>query len=166
MPLDTPYANDVLLLGDAVVWGTCMLGDDLGTVVSCRLKRSGTPKEIVDQHEILVALLMLNPRLELELETVFELGVPVPGLMDEIEFPFLQIAGRVMDAEIAWERGTERALTIRASQWDALRNATLNKIFPSTLSYRGGPEGAFLQLNDNSQLTNNANTSFRLNVAA
>lgn len=166
MPFDTPHANDVLLLGDTVIWGTCMLGDDLGTVVSCRLKRTGNLQDITDQHGILKAMLLLNPRFELELETVFELAVPVPGLFDELSFPFLQISGRVQEADILWERGSERGLSIRASNWDALKNATLVSIFPSTVPFLGAPEGAILTTNGGVPITLNSTEPITLNTAA
>lgn len=166
MSFATDHANDVLLLGDAVIWGTCMLGDDLGTVVSCRLKRTGTPQDITDQHGILKAMLLLNPRFELDLETVFELGVPVPGLMDALDFPFLQITGRVLDADILWERGGERGLSIRASNWDSLRDATLVHIFPSTVPFLGAPEGAILTTNGGVPITLNSTEPITLNTAA
>jgi hypothetical protein len=164
MPFATDHANDVLLLGDTVIWGTCMLGDDLGTVVSCRLKRTGNLQDITDQHGILKAMLLLNPRFELDLETVFEFGVPVPGLMDELDFPFLQIKGRVIDAEILWQRGGERGLSIRASNWDALRNAELVQHWPSTAPFLGTPEGAILTTNDNTPINANDDTPFTVNT--
>jgi hypothetical protein len=165
MPLDTLYSNDVLLLGDTVIWGTCMLGDDLGTVVSCRLKRTGNLQDLSDQNGILKAMLLLNPRYELELETVFDAGVAVPGLFDVIDFPYLELSGRVTEADIAWERGTERALSIRASQWDSLINAALTGTGFSSLNLRGDPEGAPLLLNSGGNLTFNTGSNITLNAA-
>jgi hypothetical protein len=165
MAINTLYGDDVLLLGDQVVWGTCMLGEDLGTVVSCRLKRTGNLQDLSNQDGILKAMLMLNPRYELELETVFDAGVSVPGLFDVIDFPYLQLSGRVTEADIAWERGTERALSIRASQWDALINAALTGTGLSRLSLRGEVDGAALTLNTGLNLTLNTGLNLTLNAA-
>lgn len=162
MAINTLYGDDVLLLGDPVIWGTCMLGDDLGSVVSCRLKRTGNLQDISDQNGVLKAMLMLNPRYELELETVFDAGVPVPGLFDLIDFPYLQLSGRITEADIAWERGTERALSIRASQWDSLINAALTGTGLSSLTLRGDPDGFSFLLNTGAEFLLNTNAPLKL----
>jgi hypothetical protein len=162
MAIDTLYGDDVLLLGDPVIWGTCMLGDDLGSVVSCRLKRTANLQDISDQHGELLAMLMLQARFELELETVFDAGVAVPGLFDTIEFPYLKISGRITEADIAWERGTERALSIRASQWDSLINASLNGSGLGSIELRGDPGGFSLLLNTGAEFLLNSNTPLKL----
>jgi hypothetical protein len=166
MPIDTLIPpSQVLVLGQQVVWGTCMLGSALGTVVSCRLRRTGDSQAITDQHSITVAMLMVNPRFELDLETVFDADVELPGLMDEITFPYLAVKGRVLNVEILWESGSERALSLRATRWDSLASAALTPIHLSSIRLADGTAGSALLANSGDPFTLNNDTPLLLNAA-
>lgn len=135
MALDTVLGNDVLLLGDQVVWGTMMLGDDFGSVESSSVKRTADKKEIENGAGNLKAFLLTKPRFELSFDTIFDATVTPPGLMDEIAFPLVAVTGRVLDVTVKYEKGKERILTIEATYWDSLASATAYRLEPVTHVY-------------------------------
>jgi hypothetical protein len=135
MPLDTDHGNNVLLLGDQVVWGTCMLGDEFGQVESASVKRTADKVEIENCAGNLKSLLLTKPRFEVTLETIFEASVEAPGLMDIIALPLVGVMGRVMDVSVKWEKGKERALSIEITHWDSLAEATGYSLNPTTGVY-------------------------------
>jgi hypothetical protein len=135
MALNTTFGDDVLLLGDQVVWGTCMLGDDFGQVDSSSVKRTADKVEIENCIGNLKSLLLTKPRFELTLDCIFDTTVTAPGLMEEIALPLVGVTGRVMDVTVKWEKGKERMLSIEVTHWDALATATAYKLDPATGTY-------------------------------
>lgn len=135
MPLDTEHGNNVLLLGDQVVWGTCMLGDEFGQVESASVKRTADKVEIENCAGNLKSLLLTKPRFEVTLETIFETSVEAPGLMDIIALPLVGVMGRVLDVSVKWEKGKERMLSIELTHWDSLADATGYSLNPTTGVY-------------------------------
>lgn len=135
MALDTTLGNNVLALTNTIVWGTMMLGDDFGEIISASVKRTGDKKEIENGAGNLRAFLLTKARFELNFETRFDSAVEAPGLMNEIDFPLVGVTGRVLDVTPKWEGGKERILTIEASFWDSLASAVLYTLNPVTGVY-------------------------------
>lgn len=120
------YADDdVLILGRAKpVLGTAMLGDDFGTIKRATLVRTGEREEIKDDAGNLKLLLINNPGFTVTLECVFDATVTPPGLLQEIDLPYVGVTGRVMEGvTILWEDGSERGLSIPVAQWDSMETA-------------------------------------------
>lgn len=121
----TTYGNDVLILGDHVVIGTAMLGNDFGTVKSTSVKRAADKEELENGAGNLRAVLLKKPGFEMTLEVAFDATVTAPGLMERIALPLVGVVGRVMPGvEVKWEAGKERGLSIPVSSWDSLENAS------------------------------------------
>lgn len=137
MALSTTFDDKILLLGEQVVWGTCMLGSDFGTVVSASVKRTADKVEVENCIGNLKSLLLTKPRFELSLSCIFASSVTAPGLLEEIALPLVGVTGRVMDVTVKWERGKERMLDIEVSHWDALEEA---------VAYSLGTNGTYTSL--------------------
>jgi hypothetical protein len=116
---------DVLVLGSArPVLGTAMLGDAFGTIKRATVTRTGEREEIKDDAQNLRLLLINNPGFQLVLEVCFDADVTPPGLLDEIELPYVGVTGRVMEGvTLLWEEGGERGMSIPVSQWDSMEDA-------------------------------------------
>jgi hypothetical protein len=124
MPLSTALANKTLVLGDQLIFGTCMLGSAFGQIKTASLKRTADRELIANCHGNLRAVLLKNPRFELVLKTVFDSTVTAPGLMEEITLPLVAVTARIMDVSVEWDENGERMLSIEASHWDALAAAS------------------------------------------
>jgi hypothetical protein len=135
MPLNTTLGNEVLLLGEQVVWGTCMLGDEFGQVESSAVKRTADKVEIENCAGNLRTLLLTKPRFELTLETIFDVSVTAPGLMEQIALPLVGVTGRVMSADVKWEKGKERMLSLEVTHWDSLADAEAFRLNTATGVY-------------------------------
>lgn len=135
MPLSTTLDNDVLLLGQQVVWGTMQLGDDFGEIMSSSVKRTADKKEIENGAGNLMAFLLTKARFELTFETIFPSSVTPPGLMDEVVLPLVGVTGIVLDVTVKHEKGKERMLSIEVSYWDSLDGAAAYSLNPVTGTY-------------------------------
>jgi hypothetical protein len=125
MPLETVLGQNNLSLGNAVAFGTCMLGSTFGVVKSASLKRTADRELIKGCNGNLRAVLLSNARFELSLKTAWDLAITAPGLMDAITLPLLALTARVLDVTGEWVENGERMLTIEASHWDSLVGATV-----------------------------------------
>ena len=130
--LDTTFDDDILVLGDQIISGTCMLGDTFGEIESASVKRTADKEEIENCIGNLRALFLRKPRFELKLETLFANGVDAPGLLDKIAIPLIGVYGRVLDIEVKWTKGKSRMLSIDATSWDSLEDATAYKYDKAT----------------------------------
>lgn len=105
-----------------IVFGTAMIGDTYGSVISANIKRDGQLEEITSYGNLLAAIIA-NPSFELTLNTVLTADVAIPGMGELIDFPLAGITGRIMPGiEVAWEELGHRGLSITAKSWDSLNN--------------------------------------------
>lgn len=127
------YDNTTLQIGGQAIIGTAMLGTEFGTIKSCRCRRSGRMIPFDDGGGALRGLVIHQPGFEVTFEVAFEPHVTPPAPLARITIPHVGLVGRVMPgAEIAWEAGKERGLSIPVSQWDSLVNATAWRVNPVT----------------------------------
>lgn len=121
MAFETNIPGHILISEESdIVFGTCMLGEAFGEIKKCDLDRTADQETIDKCTGGLRALLLLNPRFELKLETVFDSGVTPPALGDEITFPLADVKGRVLKSSVAWEMKGSRGLSIEATHWDSM----------------------------------------------
>jgi hypothetical protein len=133
---DTSIGDELLILGEQVIIGTAMLGNDLGTVKTASVKRVADKLELEGGSGNLRAFVLLKPGFELVLECAFERHVQPPGLLDVIQLPLVGVAGRVMPGvEVKWEQGKERGITIPVSQWDSLIGVGAFRLNPVTEAF-------------------------------
>lgn len=121
MAFTTRYDGQIIIANNPsdMVFGTVMLGDVFGEVISANLSREADV-ERVQAAGSLLAVIMTDPLFKLELETMFRADVDPPSLAQLIEFPFAGIKGRVMPPiAIQWEEKGHRGLTITVESWDA-----------------------------------------------
>lgn len=119
--ISTTYGNNTLLLGAKTIIGTAMLGTEFGTVKNTAVKRNAAREELLNGAGNLRALLFTNPNFEMTLECAFELHVTPPAIGERITLPYVGVVGRVMEgAEIKWEQGKERGISIPVAHWDSL----------------------------------------------
>jgi hypothetical protein len=136
MAFGSMYDDELLLLGDnSLVMGTAMLGTEFGSIDSASVKRTADKEEIDAAGGNVRAVVLKKLRLELVIEAIFDTSVEAPGILDTISFPFEGLVGHVLEAEIKWERGKERLLTINATVWDALGEAPAYSYDPVTGVY-------------------------------
>lgn len=127
------YGDTNLQLGARAVVGTAMLGNEFGTIKSCRCRRSGEMIPFDDGGGALRGIVIRQPGFEASFEVAFEPHVEPPGPLARVTIPFVGLVGRVMPgAEIAWTAGKERGLTFAVTQWDSLVNASAWRINPVT----------------------------------
>ena len=123
MSFTAKFPNSHIQIADDpanIVFGTAMIGDTFGAVISATIKRDGQLEEIT-KHANLLTAIITNPNFELTLNTVFTAEVDPPGLAELIVFPMAGISGRIMPGiEIAWEESGHRGLSITAKSWDSL----------------------------------------------
>jgi len=125
MAFETSFGNNLGVLGDdALVMGTAVLGTAFGQVVTASVKRESEREEIENAGGNLRAVVLKKIRFTVTVECIFDTSVTPPGLLDQFDLPFAGVTGRVLSAEIKWERGKERMLSIEATHWDALATAS------------------------------------------
>lgn len=101
-----------------MVFGTVMLGDVYGEVISASVAREADLEEVMAAGSLLAAILN-NPKFSFKFKTMFRLDVAPPGLAELITFPFAGIKGRVLPPiQVDWEESGHRQLSIEATSWD------------------------------------------------
>lgn len=121
MALTTKYPGPIVIadLPENIVFGTCMLGDNYGTVESATVKRTADREELEKCGGNLLAVILRKARFELTLKTVFSELIDAPGLGAVIDFPLAGISGRALEISVDWEKAGQRMLSIEASSWDS-----------------------------------------------
>jgi hypothetical protein len=120
MSLTTRYPGQIFIADspENIVFGTVMLGNLYGEVISATVTREGDIEELEAAGSIL-ACIISNPNFQFKFETMFRLDVIPPGFADLITFPLAGIKGRVLPPiGIKWEQKGHRGLTIEAKSWD------------------------------------------------
>lgn len=127
MSFATTFTDQALILSDsaAIEFGTAMIGDDYGEVKSCSVKRTSDKVEVENSVGGLRALVLKKRRFELTLEVRLDSDVTPPGEMDMIVFPLVGVTGRIIDPEIKWESGGVRMMSLTATHWDEIGDASL-----------------------------------------
>lgn len=122
MAFTTRYAGQIIIAENPtdMVFGTVMLGDVFGKVLSANISRDADVAQILAAGSFMAAI-MTNPRFEFEFETMFSDDANPPELAQDIEFPFAGITGRVMPPIVVdWAENKHRGLKIKATSWDSL----------------------------------------------
>lgn len=120
MSLTTRYAGQIIIAENPsdVVFGTVMLGNSWGQVISANLVREADVEEVIAAGSLL-AVIQQNPKFEFSFETMFRAQDTAPGLAQKISFPFAGIDGRIMPPiTVNWEQAQHRGLQINATSWD------------------------------------------------
>lgn len=121
MSFTTRYAGQIVIANspDDMVFGTVMLGDVFGEVISANIAREADVDEVMAAGSLLAAILQ-NPKFQFSFETMFRDDIEPPTLAQLIEFPFAGIKGRVMPPiTINWEEKGHRGLSVQATSWDS-----------------------------------------------
>jgi hypothetical protein len=127
MSLPATYPGYLVIAEDPqnIMFGTVQVGDDFGQAKSATVKRTADKEELVANSGNLRAVILKNPRFELDLETLFTLDVEPPGIGERIMFPLVDVIGHILDVEVQWEDSKGRGLKITATSWDVFGgNAT------------------------------------------
>jgi hypothetical protein len=120
MALTTRYDGQIIIAENPtdMVFGTIMLGDLYGQVLSANLLREADVEEVKAAGSLLAAI-MQNPRFAFDFESMFSDDVEPPGLAELMEFPLAGISGRVMPPiAVKWTENGHRGLSIKATSWD------------------------------------------------
>lgn len=120
MGFGTNIPGHVLIGDDDVVFGTVMLGSTYGEIIKCDLERSANEIEIEKSNGALRALILANPHLMLDLETVFSADITAPSLGQPVTFPLAGVIGRITSIKPGWEAKGSRKLSIKAGHWDSM----------------------------------------------
>lgn len=122
MAFTTRYEGKQIIIANDpanMVFGTVMLGDVFGEVISASVAREADLEEVMAAGSLLAAILN-NPKFQFTFETMFRLDIDPPGLAELLTFPFAGIKGRVMPPiTVKWEDKGHRGLSIQATSWDA-----------------------------------------------
>lgn len=121
MAFTTRYDGQIIIAANPsdMVFGTVMLGDVYGEVISANLTREADV-ERVQAAGSLLAIILTDPMFKLDLETMFRADVDPPSLAELIAFPLAGIKGRVLPPiQLGWEEKGHRKLNITAESWDA-----------------------------------------------
>lgn len=117
----TRYPGQIIIAEspEDIVFGTVMLGDAYGQVISASVVRDADIEELMAAGSIYAALLS-NPNFQFKFKTSFRNNVTPPGFAELINFPFAGIKGRIMPPiTVDWEEKGHRGLSIEAKSWDA-----------------------------------------------
>lgn len=117
----TRYPGQIIIAESPadIVFGTVMLGDAYGQVISATVSREADVEELMAAGSIYAALLS-NPNFQFKFKTSFRNDVTPPGFAELITFPFAGIKGRIMPPIVVdWEEKGHRGLSIEAKSWDA-----------------------------------------------
>ncbi len=121
MSFNTRYDGQIVIANNPsdMVFGTVMLGDVFGEVISANLTREADVERVRAAGSLL-AVILVDPLFKLELETMFRADVDPPTLAQLIAFPFAGIKGRVMPPiSVKWEERGHRGLSINLESWDS-----------------------------------------------
>jgi len=121
MSFTTRYDGQIIIANSPadMVFGTVMLGDVFGEVISASIVREADVEEVMAAGSLLAAI-MSNPKFQFEFETMFRNDVDPPSLAALITFPFAGIKGRIMPPiTVKWAEKGHRGLSIKATSWDA-----------------------------------------------
>lgn len=120
MSFTTRYAGQIIIAESPadIVFGTVMLGDTYGQVISASVVRDADIEELQAAGSV-YAVLMNNPNFQFKFKTSFRNDVDPPSLAELITFPFAGISGRVLPPiTVDWEEKGHRGLSIEAKSWD------------------------------------------------
>ena len=121
MALTTRYDGQIIIAENPsdMVFGTVMLGDIYGQVISANLLREADVEEVKAAGSLLAAI-MTNPKFQFDFETMFRADIDPPSLAELISFPLAGLQGRVMPPiAIKWSENGHRQLNIKATSWDS-----------------------------------------------
>lgn len=121
MSFTTRYQGQIIIANNPadMVFGTVMLGDVFGQVISASVAREADVDEVMAAGSLLAAILQ-NPKFQFSFETMFRNDIDPPTLAQLIQFPLANIQGRVMPPiTIDWEEKGHRGLSIQATSWDS-----------------------------------------------
>lgn len=121
MALTTRYPGKEIIIAEDpqnIVFGTVMLGDAYGEVVSATVTREADIEDLLAGASLL-AVILRNPTFSFKFKTMFRDDVTPPGIGDLITFPLAGIQGRILPPiSIDWEEKGHRQLSIEAKSWD------------------------------------------------
>lgn len=120
MSFTTRYPGQIIIAEspEDIVFGTVMLGDTYGRVISASVVRDADIEELIAAGSI-YACLLSNPNFQFKFKTAFSDDVTPPSLAELITFPFAGIQGRILPPiTVDWEEKGHRGLSIEAKSWD------------------------------------------------
>lgn len=120
MSLNTRYPGEIVIANTPsnLIFGTVMLGDTYGQVVSAGVTREADVEELMRPGGLL-GVILRNPKFKLKLKTLFAADTVPPSLAELVTFPLAGIQGRVMPPiQIDWEEKGHRMLSIEVTSWD------------------------------------------------
>jgi hypothetical protein len=108
-----------------LIYGTVQFGTTWGQVKKGTIKRTGDVDVLSNNRGGLRAALLRNPRSEVTIDVVWQISQAGPTLGGTITIPVLATQGMVVDMSGEWEENGYRGLTITATAWDTLNDATV-----------------------------------------
>ena len=122
MALTTRYPAEIIIAEtpENIIFGTAMLGETFGQVISATVSRDGDTTEIEKGGGQIMAFILSKMRFDFTFDVLFTAEAVPPDMAALITFPLAGIKGRVLPPiEIKWEQKGQRMLTIKATSWDA-----------------------------------------------
>lgn len=120
MSFTTRYPGQIVIAESPadIVFGTVMLGNAYGRVLSASVTREADIEELLAAGSVL-AVILSNPNFQFKFKTTFSNDVTPPDLAELITFPFAGIQGRILPPiSVEWEEKGHRGLSIEAKSWD------------------------------------------------
>lgn len=91
-----------------------------GNVKTAKLGRKADQEQIEDCNGDLRALLLRNPRYELQLSIVVKKTLVLAELGSRLSFPIANMYGNILDWDLGWQSKGLKSLDMNASRWDSL----------------------------------------------
>lgn len=115
-----------------VSFGTVEVDQSFGTVEQASLDDFMTEYEIPDAAGGVQSVLLTNPGLEFKFTAQFSASVEKPAKGTPIMFPYANVIGSVMSANITWEGKGQRKIAITAKYWESMgSNPTVGMYDPA-----------------------------------
>jgi hypothetical protein len=100
--------------------GDIYIPSGFGHARDASLKRTSDREEIEDCRGDLRALLLRNPRHELQISLVTKVTVEVAEMASRLVFPIADILGSVLETTLKWQSKGLKMLDLDASSWDSM----------------------------------------------
>lgn len=115
-----------------VSFGTVEVDQSFGTVEQASLDDFMTEYELPDAAGGIQSLLLTNPGLEFKFTAFFPSTVEKPARGTPIVFPYANVTGSILTANITWDPKGSRKIAITAKYWESMgSNPTVGTYDPN-----------------------------------
>lgn len=127
-----PIQSITTIGNQQVSFGTVEVTQEFGTVEQASLDDFVTEYEIPDAAGGIQSLLLHNPGLEFKFSAFFSAAFEKPARGTPVVFPYANVVGSVMTANITWDPKGQRKISITAKYWESMgSNPTVGQYDPN-----------------------------------